>query len=228
MRSPVARGALSGAAAGLLAAAVAFVVLEPVLRDAVALEAAGDGPVSRAVQERVGAPLGYVLVGTALGLVLAVVDRAVRPAGRPWRRSLVLTGALFAALVAVPQLRYPPNPPGVGDPETLGTRTSAYLAAVVAGLLVVGVVALAARALSDAGRLDPARQVLLVAGALALTTMAWLLLPDAADPADVPADLLWDFRVRSLGVTALLWTALGLTYGALAERAARDRVAAAV
>jgi hypothetical protein len=230
MRSPFLRGVVSGAAAGLLAATVAFLVLEPVLREAIALEGADDdGLVSRAVQERLGAPLGFVLVGIAFGLVLAAVDRAVGPGGTPWRRSLVLTGALFTALVAFPQLRYPSNPPGVGDPDTVGDRTAGYLAAIAVGVLIVCLVGFAARQLAESGRLDPARQVLLLFGGLALAGVCWALLPGSSDAADVPAELVWDFRIRSLGITTLLWLTLGVTYGALALReSARGRVPSAV
>lgn len=226
MNSRVARGALSGAVAGLLAATVAYVLLEPSLRAAIALEGGGEGPVSRGVQERLGAPVGFVLTGIALGLLLATVDRLVRAGGAPWRRSLALTGALFTALVAVPQLRYPPNPPGVGDPDTVGDRTGAFLLAVALGVVVVALVALTLRQLHDAGRLGPAQQVLVAAAALAAVALCWVVLPDAGDPAEVPATLLWDFRIRSLGIITLLWATLGAVYGALALRhRARERSA---
>ncbi|MFP5218667.1 MAG: CbtA family protein [Actinomycetes bacterium] len=224
MRSPFLRGALSGAAAGLLAATVAFFALEPVLREAIALEGGtDDGLVSRSVQERLGAPIGFVLTGVAFGLVLAAVDRGVRPGGSPWTRSLVLAGALFTAVVAVPQLRYPPNPPGVGDPETIGDRTGMFLLAVALGIAVVGLVLTTLRRMHDAHELTPGRQVAVVAGGLAVVALAWVLLPGSSDPGDVPAALVWDFRIRSLGVSALLWAALGATYGALALRAAGSR-----
>jgi predicted cobalt transporter CbtA len=38
-------------------------------------------------------------------------------------------------------------------------------------------------------------------------------------PADVPADLVWDFRLASLAQLAALWLTLGLTFGLLLERA---------
>lgn len=220
MRSPFVRGASSGAAAGLLAATAGYVLLEPSLRAAIALEGGGggDGLVSRGVQERLGAPVAFVLTGLALGLVLAAVDRWVRPGGTPWRRTWLLTGALFTALVAVPQLRYPANPPGVGDPDTIGDRTGAFLLAVALGVVVVALVGLVLRQLHDAGRLGPAQQVLVVAAGLALVATCWAVLPADDDPVEVPATLLWDFRIRSLGVSALLWAALGATYGALSLR----------
>lgn len=214
------RGALSGAAAGLLAATVAYFWLEPSLRAAIALEGGDGGLVSRGVQERLGAPAGFVLTGLALGLVLAAVDRGVRAGGSPWMRSLALTGALFLALVAVPQLRYPANPPGVGDPDTIGERTGGYLLALGIGVAVVGLVATTLRRLHEADELDAGRQVLVVIVGLALVALAWALLPGSSDPGEVPADLVWDFRIRSLGVSALMWAALGATYGALALRVA--------
>lgn len=219
MRSPYVRGALSGVAAGLLAATVAYFLLEPTLRAAIALEGGtDDGLVSRSVQERLGAPAGFVLTGLALGLVLAALDRGVRGGGSPWHRSWWLTLALFTAVVALPQLRYPANPPGVGDPETVGDRTGAYLLAIALGLVVVALVGLALRQLHDAGRLGPAQQVLAAATGLTLVALCWAVLPSSQDPVDVPATLLWDFRIRSLAVTTLLWGALGATYGALALR----------
>ncbi|WP_407643021.1 CbtA family protein [Caballeronia glebae] len=50
-------------------------------------------------------------------------------------------------------------------------------------------------------------------------------------PADFSASLLWNFRLAAIGIQALLWTTLGLVFGALAarelERPAVRRMAAA-
>jgi hypothetical protein len=51
-------------------------------------------------------------------------------------------------------------------------------------------------------------------------------LPAAADPGDFPAGLLWDYRIVSLGTLALLWTGLGVFFGALCERANRKDLSA--
>ena len=52
--------------------------------------------------------------------------------------------------------------------------------------------------------------------------------PDVV-PDDVPADLLWDFRVASLAQLAAMWLTLGLVFGVLMERAATsDRTLAPV
>jgi predicted cobalt transporter CbtA len=49
--------------------------------------------------------------------------------------------------------------------------------------------------------------------------IAQLVLPDINEvPAEFPATVLWKFRMASLGLQALMWTTLGLLFGALAER----------
>ncbi len=65
--------------------------------------------------------------------------RAHEPGSRPdgWRRALTLGGAAWFAVVAVPFLRYPAKPPGVGSPDSLELRTRGYLAAIAIGLLGV-------------------------------------------------------------------------------------------
>lgn len=52
-----------------------------------------------------------------------------------WSRSLSLAAALFAGAALLPFLKYPANPPGIGEPSTIGSRTSSYLAMVVLSLL---------------------------------------------------------------------------------------------
>jgi hypothetical protein len=38
-------------------------------------------------------------------------------------------------------------------------------------------------------------------------------------PRDFPAEVLWRFRLATLGIHAILWSVTGLAFGALAERA---------
>ena len=124
----------------------------------------------------------------------------------------------------LPFLRYPANPPGVGDPATIGLRTGAWLAAIVIGLAVV------AAAWQVHGRLraasEPARH-LAVAGVLVAGTALLWLLPANPDPVDTPAEVIWPFRMLSLLAIALLWAALGAGFGLAGVRAARTAGAAA-
>ena len=42
--------------------------------------------------------------------------------------------------------------------------------------------------------------------------------PSTKCPPDFSASLLWNFRVAAVGIQALIWTTLGLVFGALAAR----------
>jgi hypothetical protein len=49
-----------------------------------------------------------------------------------------------------------------------------------------------------------------------------LLLPPVNEvPADFSATVLWRFRLASVGTQLVLWTTIGLLFGALTERRAR-------
>ena len=223
MRGLLLRGLLAGVVAGLVAALFSYVVAEPVLDSAIALEGSSDGePLVTRTQQKAFLFVAQPLVGAAFGLLFAVawslLPRDV--ALRPFQRGLVLSTTAFGALYLVPFLAYPPSPPGVGDPDTVGDRTSAYLLAVALGLAVATLAYAASRALRRRGRPLPGRALAVAVGTAAVLAFGLWLLPAAAGvPTAVPADLLWDFRVRSFGVQALLWGVLGAVFGALSERA---------
>jgi len=65
----------------------------------------------------------------------------------------------------------------------------------------------------------PSRRQLAVAGVLLATLAVPFLLPTDTDPLDVPAGLLWQFRVLVLATSTLLWAGLAVAFGLLAERA---------
>lgn len=223
------RGLLAGALAGLLTGLVGLVAAEPTLETAIARESGGgDELFSRAAQKG-GLVLGLVLVGLALGALYALAYRQLPGdvAARPWRGSLGLALGGFGALYLVPFLRYPANPPGIGDPNTVGARTSAYLLCMALGIAVISAAVAGSRALARRGLPGWQRQPLVCVAAVIVIAVAYALLPAAAPAGDVPADLVWDFRLRSLGLQALLYALLGGTFGALAERAASQGVRAA-
>lgn len=216
------RGVLAGAVAGLVTGLAGLGFAEPTLDAAIALEPPGGEELFSRATQRAGLVLGLVLVGLALGALFALAFR-VLPAdlrSRPWTRSLALALGGFTALYLVPFLRYPANPPGVGDEATLDTRTSAYFLCLALGLAVTTGAVAAVRALARRGVPVWARQTGVAVAAVTVVGLAYALLPPAAPLGEVPADLVWDFRLRSLGLQALLWGTLGAVFGALSERAA--------
>jgi Probable cobalt transporter subunit (CbtA) len=60
-----------------------------------------------------------------------------------WGTAALLGVFGFVAAYLTPFIKYPPNPPSVGDPETIGRRTALYLVLV---LLSIAAMVLAVRA----------------------------------------------------------------------------------
>lgn len=223
------RGALAGAVAGLLTSLFHLLLTEPLLERAIALEGAGGGPVSREVQKYLGGPAGQVLFGISMGVFFGLAYRVLPSTAAAWRRATGLAFGAWLVIALIPQLRYPANPPGVGDPETIASRTSSYLLTYALGVVVVCGGYAALRELHRRGWSEPARHVLVAVVALVIVGTAYALLPDSGDAVDAPADLVWEFRLSALGGLTLFFAALGAVFGALtlqAERRGRDRACA--
>lgn len=226
------RGALAGIAGGVAAALFQWLVTEREIRQALAIEAARESGAHEEMFSRgtqvIGGMLGACLYGVFLGLVFGFVCALLWTAlsGRgTFTRSIRLAVVIFVAWVLVPALKYPANPPGVGNPDTIGQRTASYLALALGSLLLVFLAwelwkQLAARGIEGAPRFAA------VSGAYMLAiTVAYLVLPANPDPVDAPANLIWHFRLDSLAGNALMWLVIGITFGWLGDRAiARDTV----
>jgi Probable cobalt transporter subunit (CbtA) len=230
VRSLLVRGMLAGALAGLLAFGFAWLFGEPQVNLAIGFEEhmhqmAGEAPepelVSRAVQSTIGLLTGVVVYGSAIGGIFALAFAGAY--GRLGRLDARGTAALLAAsgfvvLILVPQIKYPANPPSIGEPETIGLRTALYFTMIALSLIAAIAATSTGRQLARRlGRWNAA----LIAGAAYIVVMAaaMLILPAVDEvPADFSAAVLWRFRLASLGVEIVLWTALGLVFGVLAER----------
>jgi hypothetical protein len=118
----------------------------------------------------------------------------------------------------VPQIKYPANPPSIGNPDTIGLRTGLYF-----GMIVISIIAgLAALNLGRgvAGRIGAWNAVLAgVAMYVVIVAIGYAALPPVNEvPEAFSAVVLWNFRLASLGMQVVLWTTLGLGFGALAQR----------
>jgi hypothetical protein len=222
------RGLAAGLLAGLMAGLFAFFFGEPSLERAIQLEEAAGGQggeelFSRSTQE-VGLFFATGLFGVTAGGIFGLIYAFFR--GRlasksEWNRSLSLAGAIFAGAFLIPYLKYPANPPTVGDPETIGARTAAYLAMVALSLLVVLAAWYVAKVLREQGTGAPARQLAVGLGVVVAVGALFLVLPAAPDPGDFPSGLLWSFRLSSLGTQLVFWAGLAVVFGLLCERANR-------
>jgi Probable cobalt transporter subunit (CbtA) len=233
VRTLLVRGMLSGLAAGLPALVVAYLLGEPRVDSAIAFELAhshehGEELVSRALQSTAGLATGVLVFGVAMGGVAALAYCfALGRIGRftPRATALLLSGAALAVVYVVPFVKYPANPPSVGDPGTIGERTALYF------LMMLLSVLLAVTAVIAGKRLAPRlgtwyATVAAVGGFTVATGLAYAFLPGVNEvPDGFSATLLWQFRLVSLAIQLTLWGGFGLIFGELAHRALQPATA---
>lgn len=230
IRPLLVRGLVVGLIAGLLAGGFGFAVGESRVDRAIAFEEAherhaaheGPAPVSRAGQ-KAGLFLASTLYGLSIGGLFALVFAFARGRTGPrnaWPLATRLGGLLFVSVVLVPFLKYPANPPAVGDPDTITSRTVLYLVMVAVGLLALVAAARVTRGLG--GERPPwAAPVAGLVTFAATVAVAMAALPGVHEvPSGFPADLLWEFRLTSLGTQAVLWATLAAGFGIASHRAA--------
>jgi predicted cobalt transporter CbtA len=224
------RGMLAGVVAGLLVFTLARWVGEPQVERAIAFETNMDRAmggasepevVSREVQRNLGLLTGTVVYGTAIGgifgLVFAFAYGRIQITS-PRVLSALLAGLGFVSIVLVPALKYPANPPSVGNPETIDTRTAAFF------LLIVSSVATAVLAVQIERRFHDRLggwNASLLAGVIFVIVTALIshFLPEFDEvPAGFPVTLMWKFRVAAIEMQMLMWSVLGFLFGWFADR----------
>jgi predicted cobalt transporter CbtA len=240
------RGMLVGIIAGILCFSFLKVVGEPQVDRAIAFETQLDEAkaraaaqalmakglpapqeepepelVSRRVQAGIGLFIGVMVYNVAFGGLFALAFGLAY--GRmgdfdPRTTAALLAVSGFIAIYIVPNLKYPANPPSVGDPATIGPRTALYFSMIaisLAAMIAAGMLRL--RLLARHG---PWNAFLIAAGAyLIVVVVVGLALPPVNEvPAEFPAVVLWRFRIASVGAQLIMWTTIGLLFGTVAER----------
>ena len=181
--------------------------------------------VTRTTQAGIGLLTGVVVYGAAFGGLFAVafglvLGRLSRFGPRP--TAALLAAAAFTTVYLVPSLKYPANPPSVGLPETIGYRTSLFVAMIaisIAAMIVAIKLAqwfaaaiwkLDCHAFGSRGVLRDCRDR--PARAPPLNEV----------PEGFPADVLWNFRIASIGIQVMMWSTLGIVFGYFAEKLLLD------
>jgi hypothetical protein len=215
VRTLLIRGMLVGLVAGLLVFSFGKLVGEPQVDRAIAFETAMDNAkakadmakgmpameaqpelVSREMQASFGLFTGVVVYSAAFGGLFALVFAFAY--GRIGNFSLRAVSALlalggFLAVYVVPNLKYPANPPSVGEPQTIGVRTALYFSIMLISIAAMVIAVMAHRRLVS--RFDGWSATLIAAaGYLVVVIVADLLLPAIDEmPEGFPAVLLCDF-----------------------------------
>ncbi|MCF2529066.1 CbtA family protein [Yinghuangia soli] len=238
MRKLLVRGMLTGIAAGLLAWVFAYVFGEPEVRNAISFEEANSAPepmpdhgghggheeeevVSRDVQSTLGLLTGVGVYGIAVGGLFALAFAFTYGrlgAVRARATAGILAAVGYVAVILVPFIKYPAQPPAVGAPDTIGKRTALYFGFIAISIGLAIVAAYAARQLAP--RLGGANAILAAIGGyiVAAALIAVALPSPESVPEGFDGTVLWRFRIAALGVQAVIWATFGILFGVLAKK----------
>ena len=231
----VLRGFVVGIFAGLLAFGWAKTFGEPAVTVAINFESARDAAeaaaavaagkpkpaedeevFSRSVQSGIGLLTGMVGIGAGLGCLFAILFAFAN--GRvgnlgPHATAILVACFGLVSVYLVPMLKYPANPPSVGEPDTIKFRTGLYfLMMAISIATTVGALRLRKSLVPKYGSWNGS---LLALGVyLVVIAAVFVLLPGINEvPSGFPAATLWDFRLASLGIQTVLWGSIGILFG---------------
>ena len=135
---------ISGCFAGLIHGGLNLVIVEPYLDQAISIEnqtlfATGEEEDTTSfwveynsyrVWQKGGQVLAGAILGTSIAALVGIVFLFVRkslPEGNNVKKTLILSGLMWFTIFVIPFLKYPANPPTVGDAETVVMRGILFL-----------------------------------------------------------------------------------------------------
>jgi hypothetical protein len=237
LREALRSAVVAGLVAGLLASLFHQVLTEPVIDRAIAAEEprettppghAHEAPVVSRGGQKVGLVVGLLVYGAVWGLLVGLglhATRGAAPRGwSPGRRGLVVAALAGWSVAVFPFLKYPANPPGVGEPDTIGYRQALYLgfiALAVLGLVLAAALRRRATAPGADGWIVP------VAFYVVWAVGLYALMPPNPDPVGLSETIVRPFRALSLAGLAVFWAAFALALAYLGRERARAPARAA-
>jgi predicted cobalt transporter CbtA len=215
---------ISGAIAGTILGLINQLLVEPYIDQAIEIEVqntvASGEPVDldELVQYRLWQKGGEIVAGTILGTsisalfgIVYVYSRDSLPGSNNKKKGLILAGIMFFVIFLIPALKYPANPPAVGDPETIEYRESLYISMlVISGFTALGV-AILYRSLGQNRK--ESRKIIVPAIYAVIIALAFTVLPNNPDEVAISADLLMNFRIVTTITMGIFWGALGILLG---------------
>ena len=225
---------LAGAIAGTILGAINQVAVEPYIEHAIEIEMQNTAQSDQAINSaeftdyRFWQKGGEIVAGTILGLsigslfgiVFAYTRRSI-PGSDNKKKALLVAGIMWLVLFLIPALKYPANPPAIGDPDTIYYRQSLY----VAFLAISGFSALGLAFLYEKMGALHRKKAIIPAAYAAIITAAYLTMPANPDPINAPMDLVIGFRITSAITISMFWGVLGVIFGTLWNKLNPDETA---
>ena len=205
---------ISGGLAGLVHGTINFAIVEPYLDQAIGLEneslfASGEAEdtlefwaeyESYRIWQKSGQVLAGVILGLAMGSLFGIVfalSRNSLPGKNIVTKAVFLSGLMWFTLYLIPFLKYPANPPTVGEADTVVLRMILYVSfIIISGIGVIVFYKLFTK-------LNKNKKYFALIGYAGLMSIAFIMMPDNPDEITAPMNLVNEFRfVSVLGVSS--------------------------
>jgi len=225
---------VSGCFAGTIHGLANLIIVEPYLDEAIGIEnqnlfASGeeeDTPQFRVeyesyrIWQKGGQVLAGAILGTSMGALFGIVfalSREILPGDHHIKKALILSGIMWFTIYLIPFLKYPANPPTVGDPDTVVLRAILYLSFIaISGLGMVGFYQLFKR-------LEKRKRIVAFIGYGAFISAIFVLMPDNPDEVTAPMELVNGFRITSLVSVSIFWISIAVILGAFWQKYNPDK-----
>ena len=224
---------LSGCFAGIIYGVLNLIIVEPYLDSAINIEnqnlfSSGeeiDGPQfwveyyeyrswQKGGQILAGAILG-TSIGSLFGIVYALSKKSL-PSRNNIGKTLILAGLMWFTLFVIPFLKYPANPPTVGDGETVVLRGILYLTLIaISGFLAIGFYQIFKR-------LKAKNRILPVIGYGVLISLVFFVMPENPDEISTSMELVNGFRAVAFLTGTVFWFTLALFLGVFWQKTNPD------
>ncbi len=215
---------VSGALAGTIHGIANLAIVEPYLDEAIGIEnqnlfASGeeeDTPQfwveysSYRDWQKGGQVLAGAILGTSMGSLFGIVYAVSRnslPGKNDLRKTFVLAAVMWFTIYIIPFLKYPANPPTVGDAETVVLRSILYLSFIaISGFGAVGFYQLYKR-------LHSKSKIAAFVGYAIFIGIVFALMPPNPDEVSAPMDLVNGFRAMSVVAVSVFWVSVAAILG---------------
>ena len=225
---------ISGCFAGTIHGLSNLVIVEPYLDEAIGIENQGlfdsgeeeNTPEFRAEYEsyrywqKGGQVLAGAILGTSIGALFGIVfaySKNSLPSGNNVKKALILAGLMWLTLYFIPFLKYPANPPTVGDADTVVLREILYLSFIaISGFGALGFYQLFKK-------LQKGKRIIAFIGYGLFISAVFVAMPENPDDVTAPMNLVEEFRVMSVVGVSIFWIALGIILGSLWQKYQPDK-----
>ena len=162
---------------------------------------------------------GAIMLGILYSIIFTFVYTLVQyriPIKNAQYKGPILALNSFLVVVLVPSLYLPPNPPGIETSLPVMTRQSIFLAIIIAGILASIAFWMIYSCFSQ--KYNPISGLSIGAFVfVAIIITAFLLVPSNSNIPSIPSDLLWKYRVESLGAMFAFWATMGVVVNTMLD-----------